>query len=38
MSPADIFGLVVALAVLAWVLLIRTFWSRRLVDRFLGLA
>ena len=31
-------GLIVAVAVAAWVLLVRTFWERRLVDRFLGLA
>ena len=31
-------ALIVAVAVAAWVLLIRTFWERRLVDRFLGLA
>ena len=29
---------IIALAVLAWVVLIRTFWTRRLVDRFLGIA
>ena len=29
---------IIALAVLAWTLLIRTFWTRRLVDRFLGLV
>ena len=29
---------IVALAVLAWTLLIRTFWTRRFVDRFLGLV
>ncbi len=27
----------VAVAVVAWLLLIRTFWKRRLVDRFLGI-
>ncbi len=31
-------ALIVAVAVAAWVLLVRTFWERRLVDRFLGLA
>jgi cation-transporting ATPase E len=29
---------IVVVAVLVWVLLVRTFWERRLVDRFLGLA
>lgn len=33
--PGDM--LLVAMAVLGWLLLIRTFWSRRLVDRFLGI-
>ncbi len=28
---------IVAVAAVAWVLLVRTFWERRLVDRFLGL-
>jgi cation-transporting ATPase E len=36
--PAPREAAIVALAVLAWVMLIRTFWTRRLVDRFLGLA
>ena len=31
-------ALIVAVAVAAWVLLVHTFWERRLVDRFLGLA
>jgi len=35
-GPRD--ALLVILAVAAWVLLVRTFWERRLVDRFLGLA
>jgi cation-transporting ATPase E len=30
-------AMIVAIAVAAWVLLVRTFWERRLVDRFLGL-
>jgi cation-transporting ATPase E len=29
---------VVLLGVVAWLLLVRTFWTRRLVDRFLGFA
>jgi cation-transporting P-type ATPase E len=29
---------IVALAVVAWVLLVRTFWARRLLGRFLGVA
>jgi hypothetical protein len=28
----------VALGVVVWLMLVRTFWTRRLVDRFLGLA
>ena len=36
--PAPRDALIVVLAVVAWVLLVRTFWARRLVDRFLGLA
>jgi len=31
-------ALIVAVAVAAWVVLVHTFWERRLVDRFLGLA
>jgi cation-transporting ATPase E len=37
-APAPREALIVAVAVAAWVLLVRTFWARRLVDRFLGLA
>jgi cation-transporting ATPase E len=37
-APAPREGLIVAGAVVAWVLLVRTFWARRLVDRFLGLV
>jgi cation-transporting ATPase E len=29
-------GLIVLLAVIAWLLLVRTFWARKLVQRFLG--
>ena len=36
--PAPRDALIVAVAVAAWLLLVRTFWARRLVDRFLGLA
>jgi cation-transporting P-type ATPase E len=36
--PAPRDALIVAVAVAAWVLLVRTFWARRLVDRFLGQA
>ena len=36
--PAPRDALIVVVAVVAWVLLVRTFWERRLVDRFLGLA
>ncbi len=36
--PAPRDGLLVVIAVVAWVLLIRTFWERRLVDRFLGIS
>jgi cation-transporting ATPase E len=36
--PAPRDALIVAVAVVVWVVLVRTFWSRRLVDRFLGLA
>lgn len=35
--PAPREALIVAVAVAAWVLLVRTFWARRLIDRFLGL-
>ncbi len=35
--PAPRDGLLVVIAVVAWVLLIRTFWERRLVDRFFGI-
>ena len=31
-------ALIVVAAVVAWVFLVHTFWERRLVDRFLGLA
>ncbi len=34
-GPRDM--LLVAMAVVGWLLLIRTFWKRRLVDRFLGI-
>jgi cation-transporting ATPase E len=34
-APRDL--LLVAVGVVAWLLLIRTFWQRRLVDRFLGI-
>ncbi len=37
-APAPRDGVVVILAVLAWVLLVRTFWAYRVVDRFLGRA
>ncbi len=36
--PGSREALIVAVAVAAWVLLVRTFWERRLVDRFLGLV
>ena len=36
--PAPRDALIVILAVVAWVLLVRTFWVRRVVDRFLGRA
>ncbi len=36
--PAPRDALVVLVAVLAWVLLVRTFWVHRVVDRFLGRA
>ncbi len=35
-EPRD--ALLVLVAVVAWLLLVRTFWERRLVDRFLGIA
>jgi cation-transporting ATPase E len=37
-SPAPNEAMVVILAVAAWVLLARTFWAYRVVDRFLGRA
>jgi cation-transporting ATPase E len=37
-APGPREALLVALCVVAWLLLVRTFWSRRLVDRFLGLV
>ena len=36
--PAPRDALIVILAVVAWVLLVRTFWAQRVVDRFLGRA
>ncbi|HEY6569565.1 MAG TPA: hypothetical protein VIZ22_04705, partial [Candidatus Limnocylindrales bacterium] len=36
--PAPRDALIVILAVVAWVLLVRTFWAYRVVDRFLGRA
>ena len=36
--PAPRDALIVILAVVAWVLLVRTFWAHRVVDRFLGRA
>ena len=35
-APAPREGLIVILAVLLWVVLVRTFWAYRVVDRFLG--
>ena len=35
-APAPREGLIVILAVLSWVVLVRTFWAYRVVDRFLG--
>jgi hypothetical protein len=35
-EPRD--AVLVVVAVVVWVLLVRTFWRRRLVDRFLGIA
>jgi cation-transporting P-type ATPase E len=35
-SPRD--GLLVVIAVVTWMLLVREFWSRRLIERFLGLV
>jgi cation-transporting P-type ATPase E len=35
-GPHD--ALLVVIGIAAWLLLVRTFWERRLVDRFLGLA
>jgi cation-transporting ATPase E len=37
-APAPREALLVLLCVGAWLLLVRTFWSRRVVDRFLGFA
>jgi len=37
-APGPREALLVALSVVAWVLLVRTFWTRKLVDRFLGFA
>ena len=37
-SPAPREAMVVILAVAAWVVLVRTFWAYRVVDRFLGRA
>jgi hypothetical protein len=36
--PAPRDAVLVVVAVVAWLLLVRTFWERRLVDRFLGIA
>jgi len=35
-SPRD--GVLVVIAVLTWMLLVREFWRRRLIERFMGLA
>jgi cation-transporting ATPase E len=37
-APAPREGLIVLFCVLLWLLLVRTFWAHRLVERFLGIA